>query len=320
MNRTRRARLLAAALSRSLRPYTDRSQARGRDLRVLRTVTDLHGCLALPRRVHTETVRRGNARGCWVSARGARRDRGVILYVHGGGFVFGSLRSHREVVRRLSAASGFAAFFVDYRLAPEHPFPAAADDVLAAYRLLLNEGIDPRRIVLSADSVGGSLVGGLLHDVQRLGLPMPAAVHLMSPALDVTASRALPRDSARRDPMLSPQYGLRCADSYLAGESPEHPRVAVLDQEMRRWPPVLIQVGGTECMQGDAEALAASLAEAGVEQELEVWPGQVHVFQAFTFLPEARAAVTRAGKFLRDHVTRGDAAPDRRRRSPRMGP
>lgn len=309
MNRTRRARVLAAALSRSLRPYTDRSEARGLDLRVLRALADMRGCLALPLGLRATFVRRGDARGYWVSAKDADRDRGVILYVHGGGFVFGSLRSHRDVVRRLSAASGLAAFFVDYRRAPEHPFPAAADDVLAAYRLLLHEGIDPDRIVLAGDSVGGSLVGGLLHDVQRLGLPMPAAVHLMSPALDVTATRALPRDAAQRDPMLSPQYGLRCADSYLAGESPTHPRIAVLDQDKRDWPPVLIQVGDTECMLGDAEALAASLAAAGVEHDLEVWPGQVHVFQAFPFLPEARAAVTRAGEFLREHATRGEGAP-----------
>ncbi|WP_203336992.1 alpha/beta hydrolase [Nocardioides limicola] len=310
MNRTRRARILAFALSRSLRPYTDRSQAGGCDLRVLRAVTDVYGLLSLPIGVRTRLVRKGAVRGYWVRGKDAHRGRGMILYVHGGGFVFGSLRSHRDVVRRLSAASGLAAFFVDYRLAPEHPFPAAADDVLAAYRLLLHEGIDPGRIVLAGDSVGGALIGSLLHDVRRIGLPMPAAVHLMSPALDVTATRALPRDSARRDPMLSPQYGLRCAASYLAGESPTHPRIAVLDQDKRDWPPVLIQVGSTECMLGDAEALAASLADAGVEHHIEVWPGQVHVFQVFTFLPEARVAVARAGRFMREQVTPGDTAPD----------
>lgn len=310
MNRTRRARALSFVLARSLRPYTDRSEARGRDLRVLRAITDVHGLLSLPIGVRTTLVRRGAVRGHWVYAKGADREQGVILYIHGGGFVFGSLRSHRDLVGRLSAASGLAAFFVDYRLAPEHPFPAAADDVLAAYRLLLHEGIEPGRIVLAGDSVGGALVGSLLHDMQRLGLPAPAAIHLMSPALDVTATRALPLDALRRDPMLSPQYGLRCADSYLAGTSSAHPRIAVLDQDKRDWPPVLIQVGDTECMLGDAEALAASLSAAGVEHDLQVWPGQVHVFQAFRFLPEARAAVAHAGEFLRQQATRGDATPD----------
>jgi epsilon-lactone hydrolase len=285
---------------------------------MLRAVTDVHGLLSLPIGVRTRLIQRGAVRGHWVYAKGADHEQGVILYVHGGGFVFGSLCSHRDLVRRLSAASGLAAFFVDYRLAPEHPFPAAADDVLAAYRMLLHEGIDPGRIVFVGDSVGGSLVGGLLHDVRRLGLPTPAAVHLISPALDVTAARAVPRDAARRDPMLSPQYGLRCADSYLAGEPPTHPRIAVLDQDKRGWPPVLIQAGGTECMLGDAEALAASLAEAGVEHDLEVWPGQVHVFQAFRFLPEAQAAVVRAGGFLRQQTTRARLRAGRRR-FPRMG-
>lgn len=309
MNRTRRARVLSFVLSRSLRPYADRSQARGRDLRVLRAITDVHGLLSLPIGLRTRLVRRGPARGYWVYAKGADREQGVILYVHGGGFVFGSLLSHSDLVRRLSRESGLAAFFVDYRLAPEYPFPAAADDVLAAYRLLLHEGIEPERIVLAGDSVGAALIGGLLYDAQRLGVPRPAAAYLMSPVLDATASRALPRDAARRDPMLSPSYGLRCADSYLAGGAPDHPRVAVLDQGKEHWPPVLIQVGDTECMLGDAEALAASLAEAGVEHDLEVWPGQVHVFQAFRFLPEARAAVARAGQFFRQQTTRGDAAP-----------
>lgn len=310
MNPTRRARVLAFVLSRSLRPYADRSQARGRDLRVLRTIVDTHGWLSLPVGVRTSLVRRGGVRGHWLCATGADRERGVILYAHGGGFVFGSLRSHRDLVRRLSAASGLAAFFVDYRLAPEHPYPAAPDDVLAAYRLLLHEGVDPARIVVAGDSIGGYLVASLLYDVRRLGLPMPAAAYLMSPALDVTASRALPLDAATHDPMLSPRYGLRCADSFLDGESPENPRVAVLDQDVRAWPPVLIQVGGTECMIGDAEALAHSLDRAGVEHELEVWPGQVHVFQAFRFLPESRAAIAGAGRFLRAWATRGDAAPD----------
>lgn len=311
ISRTRRARALAFVLSRSLRPYSDRSQARGHDLRVLRTIVDAHGLLSLPFGARTRLVRRGAARGHWLYAKGADRGNGVLLYVHGGGYVFGSLRSHRDLVRRLSAASGLATFFVDYRLAPEDPFPAAPDDVLAAYRLLLHEGAEADRIVVAGDSVGCALLGTLFYDIRRLGLPMPAAALMMSPALDVTASRALPLDAARRDPMLSPTYGLRCADSYLRGESPDHPRIAVLDQDVRSWPPVLIQVGDTECMLGDALRLSDELAGAGVEHELEVWPGQVHVFQAFArLLPESRHAIDRAGRFLRARVTRDDAAPD----------
>lgn len=302
--------MLAFALSRSLRPYSDRSEARGHDLAVLRALVDAHGRLTLPAGLRPSLVRRGSVRGHWVAGKGAHRDRGVILYVHGGGFVFGSLNSHRDLVRRLSAATGFGAFFVDYRLAPEHPFPAASDDVLAAYRLLLHEDIAPERIVLAGDSVGGSLVGTLLHDIQRLGLPVPAGAYLMSPVLDATASRALVRDAERRDPMLSPQYGLRCADSYLAGESPDNPRFDVLEQDKKHWPPVLIQAGDTECMLGDAEALAASLVRDGIRHEIEVWFGQVHVFQAFArFLPESRDAIERAAAFLKAQVADGGATP-----------
>lgn len=308
-HRTRRSRALAFALSRSLRPYSDRSEARGNDLRILRTVANAHGWVTLPAGLRPSLVRRGSARGHWVSGKGADGRRGVILFVHGGGYVFGSLNSHRDLVRRLSAATGLAAFFVDYRLAPEHPFPAASDDVLAAYRLLLHEGVAPDRIVLAGDSVGAALVGSLLYDIARLGLPVPVAAYFMSPVLDATASRALVRDAQRRDPMLSPQYGLRCADSYLAGESPHNARFDVLGQDKAHWPPVLIQVGDTECMLGDAEALAASLASDGIDCEMEVWAGQVHVFQAFArFLPEAREAISRAAAFVQTHLADDDPA------------
>ncbi len=312
---SRRARVIAFVLSRTLRPYADRSAAGGRDLRVLRAIGNAHGLLSMSFGARTQSVVRGSARGHWLQARGADKEQGVILYLHGGGFVLGSLPSHRDLVTRLSAATGMAVFFVNYRLAPEHPYPAAPDDVLAAYRLLLHEEVDPARIVVAGDSVGAALVGTLLHDAQRLGLPMPAGALMMSPALDVTASRAVLLDAAQRDPVLSPQFGLRCADAYLGNDSAADPRIAVLDQDTRNWPPVLIQVGDTECMRGDAEALADALARAGVERELEVWPGQVHVFQAFArILPEARAAIDRAGRFIKDHVERGDTAEDRRTR------
>lgn len=302
-----RARFLALALSRSLRPYTDVSEARGRDLRRLRALVDSRGVITAWRYPPTSVIRRGPVRARWIKAAGTSADRGVILYVHGGGFVFGSVRSHLGLVRRLSAESGLAVFFPEYRLAPEHPFPAAPDDVLAAYRYLLDEGTEPRQIVLAGDSVGGALIATLLGDLRRLGFDMPAGALLMSPALDVTASRALVLDGARRDPMLSPQYGLRCAESYLAGASPQNDRVAVLDQDLSGWPPVLIQVGDTECMLGDAEALAAALTHHEVPHRLEVWPGQVHVFQAFSrLLPEARKAIRIGGAFLRDCAVRDD--------------
>lgn len=303
----RRARLLALALSRSLRPYADSSQAGGRDLRHLRALVDARGAIGRYLPPRPAAVRMGPVLAQWIRGRGSDPYQGVILYVHGGGFVFGSLRSHVGLVRRLSAGSGLAALFVEYRLAPEHPFPAAPDDVLAAYRYLLDEGIDPGRIVLAGDSVGGALIATLLGDIRQIGLPSPAGALLMSPALDVTASRAVQIDRVRRDPMLSPQYGLRCAASYLAGASAQDPRVAVLDQDLSKWPPVLIQVGDTECMLGDAQALADALSQHKVAYRLEIWPGQVHVFQSFTgMLPEAREALKIGGTFLRECIARGD--------------
>lgn len=226
----------------------------------------------------------------------------MVLYLHGGGYVFGSSRSHRGLAYRLSAAAGVPVFLSDYRRAPEHPFPAAADDALAAHRALLERFPAPR-ITIAADSVGGHLAASLLGDLRRLGLPLPAAVALFSPALDVAAAEVVERDRLARDPFLSPAYGLRCADAYLGDTPRDHPRIAVLEADKTGWPPVIIQVGGTECLLADAQRLAAALHTAGVPCELQIWPGQVHVFQSFGWLPEARTAVRYAGEWLRTHLT-----------------
>lgn len=234
----------------------------------------------------------------------------MVLYCHGGGYVFGSTRSHFAIARRLSRESGLAVFLLDYRLAPEHVFPAAADDALAAYTWMLDAGVKPANITVAGDSAGGHLVGCLLGDLAREGLPHPAAVLLMSPALDLSGQRAVARNLVCLDPLLSTGYGLRCFDAYLAGTHPLHPRLAVLSAPKAGWRPTLIQAGGTECLLGDAEGMAESLREAGVECELQVWPGQVHVFRAFSrWLPEARAALRSGRRFLRGGVEAALDAP-----------
>ena len=134
---------------------------------------------------------------------------------------------------------------------------------------------------------------------------MPAAAVMMSPALDVMVRTATERDRHHRDPFLSPAYGLRCSAAYRGPTQASHPRLDVLGAPKLGWPPMLIQVGDTECLQGDAEEMTASLRAAGVPVQLQVWPGQVHVFQGFGFLPEAREAIAVAGRFLAEHVDDG---------------
>lgn len=291
---------MAGLLGSSLRPLADAWSPSGYQLRLMRGMVDVFGVVRSPVGTRVWRGRYGSVSGLWVLAPGASGSAGVLLYLHGGGYVFGSSRSHFGLVKRLSSASGLAAFLVEYRRAPEHPFPAAADDVLAAYQALLDRGVDPARIAVAGDSVGGHLVSSLLGDLHRLGLPMPAAAVMFSPALDPTGAGAKQRNLAMRDPVISPAYGLKCLHAYLRDTEVSHPRVAVLDADLTGWPPVLIQVGDTECLLGDSERMAEALASAGVPCELQVWPGQVHVFQALArYLPEARAAIAHAGDFLR---------------------
>lgn len=298
---TGRSLRMAGVLGRALRPLVDVWSPEGYQLRLMRGMADACGVVRRP--FATRVWPDIRVPGQWVCAPDTSESAGVLLYLHGGGYVFGSARSHFGLVKRLSSASGLPALFVEYRRAPEHPFPAAADDALAAYRSLLDRGIDASRITLAGDSVGGHLASSVLCDLARLGLPMPAAVAMFSPALDCTGAGAKRRDDERRDPVISPAYGLKCLHAYLAGTDPAHPRVAVLNADLRGWPPVLIQVGDTECLQTDAHRMADALASSGVSCELQVWPGQVHVFQALArYLPEARDAIDQAGEFLRSRL------------------
>ncbi|OLF13302.1 hypothetical protein BU204_28295 [Actinophytocola xanthii] len=263
----------------------------------------------MPRGTRVTAVADGEVRGVWVTGRQAVRENGVVLYLHGGGFISGSTRSHRHLVAALSAAAGRPAFLAHYRRAPEHPFPAAADDALAAYRWLLSSGYAPEEIVVMGDSAGGHLTAGLLADLSRRRLPMPSAAVMFSPFLDLTGAELDDRDAVRRDPFVPPRRARECGRSYAGDHALTHRRLNVLAASKRRWPPVLIQVGDTECLLGDSERLAESIRAAGGTCELQVWPGQVHVFPAFfRMLPEGRAAIRYVGEYVRATTTSAEVA------------
>ena len=296
------SRALAQLLMNGLRPIGDRMRfTNGPQIRIIRDMFDTVGFTPLPRGTRVKPVADGDIRGLWITGRGAEPANGVVLYLHGGGFVFGSRRTHRHLVAALSSATGRPAFLVDYRRAPEHPFPAAADDVLAAYRWLLSTGHAPESITVMGDSAGGHLVSGLLADLSRRRVPMPAAAVMFSPFLDLTCDELSDRDRVRRDPFVPPQRAMECGRSYAGEYALDHRRLNVLRANKRRWPPVLIQVGDTECLLGDSERMTESIRTAGGHCELQVWPGQVHVFPAFyPLLPEGRAAIRYVGDFVRD--------------------
>lgn len=250
-----------------------------------------------------------SVRGELVRGPGARRDDAVILYVHGSAYALCSARTHRGITTRLSEATGLPVFSCDYRLAPSHRFPSAADDVRAAYEWLLAEGHDPGRIVIAGDSAGGHLAVDLTLQLMQEEARPPVALALFSPLFDPTFALAAGRERLRRDPMISAVRAQRLLDLYFADADRAAPRLTFSFEGAGSFPATLVQAGGREMMAADAEELARSLAAAGGRCELEIWPGQMHVFQALSrVVPEADAAIARAGAFV---VAELDAAERR---------
>jgi monoterpene epsilon-lactone hydrolase len=283
------------------RKLSERTHPRGMSLRMARLSMRVFG-QAWRSPKGALGVRFGDVRGRLVSTSDSDWPRGVLLWVHGGGLVSGTPRMDQHIAAGYCERIGIPAFVPRYRLAPEHPFPAAADDVLDAYRALLGEGFAASSIRLAGVSAGGALVAGLLGDLTREGLEMPGAALLISPVLDLTAATAHRTDAAKRDPFISPTYIERAKLAYAAGTPMTHPRLDLLGADMRGWPPILVQTGGLECVSGDAELLGARMRAAGARCEVQLWPGQIHGFTFFK-TPEGRAAFDYGARFL-ESVTR----------------
>jgi epsilon-lactone hydrolase len=237
--------------------------------------------------------------GEWLRTAESAAD-GAVLYLHGGAYVFCSPRTHRVLTSRLAVETGLPVLAPKYRLAPEHPFPAALDDALAAYQWLLAQGIPATRIVVAGDSAGGHLAATLAAELCRTGRPAPAGIVLFSPWADLTCELSLEWDRECRDPYIVPALGRRFGMLYAGEHDFEDPRLALLRCTTTGLPPFLIQAGGADALRSDAEHLAEVLAKIGVTCELQIWSGQMHVFQVLHMLvPEARAALREAGRFVR---------------------
>ncbi|WAL74327.1 alpha/beta hydrolase [Kitasatospora sp. YST-16] len=238
-------------------------------------------------------------------------DHGRLLFLHGGGYLVGSPDTHAGLVGELARRAGLRAVSPDYRLAPEHPFPAAVDDGLAAYRELLESGTDPRSLVLAGDSAGGGLVLATLLAARGAGLPLPAAAVLFSPWVDLTLAGASYRSRKEADPLFTEADIRAYVDHYLGTGDPADPLASPLFADLTGLPPLLVQVGTNELLLDDAVRLAARAAEQDVAVTLEVESGLPHVFQQqFGRLDEADAALQRAARFLTAHLdaARLDAA------------
>ncbi|WP_043677062.1 alpha/beta hydrolase [Streptomyces xylophagus] len=235
---------------------------------------------------------------------------GTILYFHGGGWVYGSPESALTLTGHLVAKTGFGAYSVDYRLAPEHPFPAAIEDTLSAYRALLDSGQDPTAIVFAGDSAGGGLAITTCLAARDAGLPLPAAVVTFSPGLDATRTGRSMDTKKGIDPILTRESMEHTGAMYLAGQDPRQPLLspAVL-ADLAGFPPMLIQVGTNEILLDDSTRLAARAAAAGVDVILDITADVPHVFQSFAgVLDEADRALERAALFLTQHVRVPEAA------------
>jgi epsilon-lactone hydrolase len=256
----------------------------------------------LPDDVSVAEVDAGGVPAHWLTVPGADPGR-VLVFLHGGGFEFGSLRSDGELAARLGRASGMRVLFPEYRLAPEHPFPAAIDDALAAWRWLrTGQDLSAASIAVAGDSAGGGLAVALLVAARDAGEALPAAAVLMSPTVDLTSSGASMTERVDQDPFSTPALLRELAASYLAGADPRTPLASPLFASLAELPPLLVQVGTADLLLSDSERLAAAATAAGVDVTLEVGEGLPHVYPIMLGTPEAAEATEQSGKFLRARV------------------
>jgi acetyl esterase/lipase len=246
-------------------------------------------------------VSAGGVSAEWILPVGIAAER-VVLYLHGGSYIAGSINSHRALAANIAVQAGARALVLDYRLAPEHPYPAALDDALAAYRWLQSEGVPTNEIYIIGDSAGGGLTAALLLALRDAGDPLPAAGILLSPLTDMTFSGETIKTKEKADLILYFEKERQFAPLYLGRTDPRDPLVSPLFGNLHGLPPLLIQVGSDELLLSDSTCLAEKAKTAGADVTLEVWEGMQHVWHfAASFIPEGREAIKRIGEFVLAH-------------------
>lgn len=252
-----------------------------------------------PAEVTFTPVDAGGVPAEWSGATGGDPGR-VVLFLHGGGYCSGSIASHRNLAGGIAKAAGARTLALGYRLAPEHPFPAALDDAIAAWRFLRSQGIAAERIAVAGDSAGGGLALALMLRLKAAGETLPGAAWLISPWVDLELTGASVETKADVDPLIHRAYLEELAAAYLGGRDPRDPLVSPLGADLTGLPPVRIDVGSAETLLDDSVRLAGRLGATDVSATLEIWPGMIHAFPLWAArLPDGRAALNRAGAFLR---------------------
>ena len=233
---------------------------------------------------------------------GADENR-LIIYLHGGGYAMGSLVSHAGLASEIGKASNCYVLQVDYRLAPEHVFPAPIEDSCTVYRWLLDKGYDSANLALAGDSAGGGLVIANLVALRDAGVTLPAAAVCISPWTDLAFTGESIQQRQELDPIVSLEMLSEMAELYMAGQDPKNPGASPLFADMKELPPLLIQVGESEILFSDSQRLAKQAEAAGVDVVFEKWPEMIHVWHLFyPMLTEGRTAISRIGEFIREHT------------------
>ena len=249
--------------------------------------------------IKREVVSAGGVKAEWVNAPDADAGR-AVLYLHGGGYVIGSINTHRSLAARLSRASKACVLVIDYRLAPEHPHPAAVDDSVAVYRWMLTQGLKPARIAVAGDSAGGGLTVATLLAIRDAKLPLAGAGACLSPWVDLEGIGESMATKADVDPIVQKAGLLQMAAAYLGGKDARTPLAAPLYADLSGLPPLLIQVGTAETLLDDASRLAERARKAGVTVSYEPWESMIHVWHLFApMLDEGQQAIDRIGEFVR---------------------
>jgi acetyl esterase/lipase len=258
--------------------------------------------LPLPDGVTIEAADAGGVRADWFRATAARSD-AALLYFHGGGYMTGSPTSHRHLIAALGEAAGVPVLAPDYRLGPEHPFPAAVEDAVAAYQWLLGQNLSPERIVIAGDSAGGGLAVATMLALRERHSALPAAGVCLSPWADLTNTAESYVTRQASDPILTRERLDEMAAAYLQGQDARSPLASPIFGDLAGLPPLLIHVGNDEVLFDDSIHLEARAKAAGVPVTLEVWERMIHVWHYFhPMLAEGREAIARIGEFVRAHL------------------
>ena len=258
------------------------------------------GQQALDPAVRLEPVAANGVGAEWATGPSADPAR-AILYIHGGGYISGSIVSHRGLAVAIGRAASSRVLSLDYRRAPEDRFPAAVEDVVAAYRFLLDQGFAPSRIAVAGDSAGGGLTLALMLAARERGLPLPACGWCISPWVDLLCGSASMTSKAAVDPIIQKPYLVEIAGLYLGETDPRTPLASPLYGDLRGLPPLLIQVGSAEVLLDDSIMLAGIAGGADVMVTLEVWPEMIHAWPLFQdHLASGRKAIARAGAYIRE--------------------